>query len=106
MNALDIESELAKNLGIINKALQENNPGKFETAIKNFNRSMIGKVKSIKPGLTIEKSNTDKAMIREAISETQRKLNGEGTTVVAKKKLEKQLQSLNKQLDKALNLSN
>jgi hypothetical protein len=54
MNFLDIEDALKKNLELLNKAGKTNELGKIETALRNFNREFVGKLKNIKAGMTIE----------------------------------------------------
>lgn len=61
LNALDIEERLAKNLSIIDKASKAENPGSLVSAIKEFNRTVIDKAKSIRPGMNIQDVSGGKA---------------------------------------------
>ena len=93
MNYLDIESHLAGNLKILQNALKEANPGKFEALIKKFNRSMIEKAKSVRPGMSIQDISPRGAEARRKLAELTKKM-GEAKTKTLRNRYKKAVQDL------------
>lgn len=82
LNALGIEERLSSNLKILDEALNSKTYGAFESAIKKFNRSMIEKVKNIRPGMNMQDITPRGKEARKKLAEFASKMEGAKTEAI------------------------
>lgn len=99
LNAIGIEERLVKNLKLLEKASKVNNIGELEKIIRSFNKGVMDKVKSVRPGMSIQSTETITGL-NEAIKQTAKNIESaqiRGASKSVIKKLNDQYNGLVKQ---------